>query len=94
MKQALRLRRISLKWRDARVRPPDQIFHRRKEPPAGRWLGDMRHARAGAFHSFPPAIDQEGYAPFLETRVKQGTVTVTERVIQDGGRQSVVLHEK
>ena len=60
----------------------------------GRWLYDMRHARAGSFHSCPPGIDQEGYAPFLEARVKEGTVTVTERVIQDGGRQSVVLHEK
>ena len=30
----------------------------------------------------------------FETRVKEGTVTVTERVIQDGGRQSVVLHQK
>ena len=30
----------------------------------------------------------------LETRVKEGTVTAIERVIQDGGRQSVVLHQK
>jgi hypothetical protein len=60
----------------------------------GRSFGDMERALAGTFHSFKPTIDHEGYAPFLETRVKQGTVTVTERVIQDGGRQSVVLHEK
>jgi hypothetical protein len=36
----------------------------------------------------------DGYTPFLETRAKEGTVTVTERVIQYGGRQSVVLHQK
>jgi hypothetical protein len=34
------------------------------------------------------------YTPFLETRAKDGTVTVTERVIQYGGRQSVVPHQK
>ena len=44
-------------------------------------------ALAGAFHIFIPAINHEGYAPFLEARAKKGTVTVTERMIQDGGRQ-------
>ena len=101
VKQAPRLSRISLEvegWPGtASVRilsTPDQIFHRRKERPVGRWFDDMRHARVGTFQSCPPAIDQEGYAPFLEARAKEGTVTVTERVIQDGGQQSVVLHQK
>jgi hypothetical protein len=34
----------------------------------GRWFGNMRRTLAGAFHSFPPAIDHEGYAPFLDGR--------------------------
>jgi len=60
----------------------------------GRWFADMRHVIAGNYPSFKPTIDHEGYAPFLETRIKEGTVTFIERVIQDSGRQSVVLHQK
>src|SRR6185295_6986141 len=40
------------------------------------------------------ALLWNGSTPFLETRAKEGTVAVTERVIQYGGRQSVVLHQK
>ena len=42
---------------------PDQIFHCRKEHLLSRGFVDVRRALAGAVHSFPPAIDQEGYAP-------------------------------
>ena len=47
-----------------------------------------------AFGSGQSAIDHEGNAALSQALVKQRAVTVSKRMVQDGGRQSIVLHEE
>ena len=46
----------------------------------------MRRALASAFEPFETAIDQERYAALHEALAKKRAIAVTQRMIQDGGR--------
>ena len=42
----------------------------------------------------PTAVDDEGDAALLEARAEQRAIALAKRMIEDGARQSVVLHEE
>ena len=59
----------------------------------GRFV-EMRCAVTRAIDCWKPAIDHKGDTALLEPRAKERTVTVAQRMIQDCGRQSIMLNEE
>jgi hypothetical protein len=76
------------------VRSLKQVFHCGHERRAGRRFGDVRRAFVRAFDSFEATVDHEGDAALLEAFAKKRTVTFAKRMIQDDGRQPIMLYEQ
>lgn len=55
---------------------------------------DVRRAFARAFDSCKATVDHEGDAALLEAFAKKRTVTVAKRMIQNDGRQPIMLDEQ
>ena len=59
-----------------------------------RWLADVRRALTWPFNVFISAVDHERDATFLETCAEKGAIAVRQRMVEDGTRKSVMLHEE